>query len=114
MIGYPGRPVEGSTVELAERNMREFVATLREQLALEVRVHGHSAEFGEPVRDRGLDGAGRYGWSFSLGRARVSVLMPGVEPARLAEVASSPAYVHVNGCPVPWAEAVHHTVALRR
>ncbi|GAA3349487.1 hypothetical protein GCM10020358_71810 [Amorphoplanes nipponensis] len=110
MIDYPGRPVEGGVEDLAEANMGEFVATLREQLALEARVHGYGADLGEPVRDRSLDGGGRYGWLLRVDGFRIAVLMPGVAPARLQGDESTALCLHVNGRPMPWDDAIYHAV----
>jgi hypothetical protein len=101
MITHPGRPVEESTEDIAQVNIVEFVATVREQLLLEASVHGYDAEISEPVRDADLDGAGRYGWMLRINRARVSVLMPGVELARTRREESTPACPHINGRPLP-------------
>ena len=104
--------VEGAREELAAANLRPFVDAVRERALLERDVRGSGGEVGEPVRDLALDRDGRFGWRLPVNGVEVSILMPGVELARLRELGASAPCLQINGSWTWWNAAVSAAVPL--
>lgn len=59
-----------------------------------------------------LDRAGRFGWRLPVNGVEVSILMPGVELARLRELGAGVPCLQVNGNWAWWNDAVSAAVPL--
>ena len=98
----------------AEVNMDEFVETVRDQAALESWVRGRDIVVGQPDRDPGLDGDGRYGWRLPVDGVPLSILMPGAPLTCLRAGDAHTPCLFVNGRPVTWHDAVFAAIPMHR
>jgi hypothetical protein len=112
LVINPGTlPLDDVSEDLAAANLTVFLAAVRvratelEKVEIRHRVAGIS---GEPVRTPDADRDGRFGWSLPLSDGGgISVLMPGVDLARLRDDLTAQApMLYIDGVQGWWADAV--------
>lgn len=112
MINPGAGPVQNATFELAEANMRAFLAEVAEQAGREGETRGYEPQVGEADRETGSDLDGRYGWILPINGIRVWIRMPGAPLVEVRAMGADAPVLFVDDEPLWWLSAVMAAVPL--